>query len=1025
MIDQKHNKLIGLTHIVFLICCLFYSVHALAAPPSGSSPPINVSCDIVTDYQVANLNEIKSKGGGVASTVEFVEIKILANNTNVAGWEICFSDNPTKESCTAIGVGNGTWYTTTQTTGLPDNASTHPMGTTYYDANTWITYVATNVKADEGEVILRSSSGDSGLVLDYIRYSGMDVCGDGLERWNLTHDGTGGSLDVLGLVSEPDDFTVCSACFGARDPSQKDFARSDPDGSGDWGNNGDAPSEGSTNDTSGGTAGSFNITIFSPGSTCSTDGQIGGAPLRERVIIEVLNNGGNTLTNFNGIVNLTTSNNHGNWYTTDGTGASADPALGILSDTAGDDNGAASYDFDPNDNGFVSLYFDNQHAETMTITVTLDGDPGTFAFSAPLQFLDNVFVVNVSEPNPPFNTTPNDLVPIAGRPHQFQIQMMRRDTSLTPNDCGPASNYNIPSIKAWYTPGPEHPVGATAPSLNATSITTAEPVAANFPASFASGVATFNLNTTDVGKFALVFKDDFSGFADVDIDSDPINLTVRPFGFDIDTSDQRQNDYSVDGLLDGDLLVDGDDGNATYAADENGSVFARAGEDFTVTVTAVRWQSGDDVGDDGVPDTGANLTDNLPTNSYGQELITPATVDITHAVTLPTPTPDTGSLSGGLAITGFTNGAADVTLSFDEVGILEFSADDTSYLTTGVGITGIAPNYGRFVPYVFETSLNIPEFNPACGIFGYIGQPFTYATAPVITLTARAKETPPGFNTKTDNYTGNFFKLTDAKLLADGNLSYSSFLGTLDLGNVMLLLADPVIADNGDGTATLTFSDGGGIAFNRGNPEDPFAADIALSIDIFDEDDVFAGDINGVSINPVSFGTASAGNGIDFTDADLDLMDNEKEQRWGRLILDNAFGSELLPLEVSVRAEYQSNGDFITSTDDGCTAYNSAAITFSNHSGITAGANLTASGAGTLINGADDDANPLILSNTLPETGFVDATHNIDFWLKYDWDGIDNPPTPDGDLYDDDPTSRATWGIFAGPDEFIYIREPW
>lgn len=442
-------------------------------------------------------------------------------------------------------------------------------------------------------------------------------------------------------------------------------------------------------------------------------------------------------------------------------------------------------------------------------------------------------------------------------------------------------------------------------------------------------------------------------------------------------------------------------------------------------MTAVRWQSGDDVGDDGVPDTGANLTDNLPTNSYGQELITPATVDITHAVTLPTPTPDTGNLSGGLAITGFTNGAADVILSFDEVGILEFSADDTSYLTTGVGITGIAPNYGRFVPYVFEASLNTPEFNPACGIFGYIGQPFTYATAPVITLTARAKESPPGFNTRTDNYTGNFFKLTDAKLLADGNLSYSSFLGTLDLGNVMLLLADPVIADNGDGTATLTFSDGGGIAFDRGNPEDPFAADIALSLDIFDEDDVFAGDINGVSINPVSFGTAaSAGNGIDFTDVDLDLMDNEKEQRWGRLILDNAFGSELLPLEIPIRAEYQSSGDFITSTDDGCTVYNSAAITFSNHSGITAGANLTASGTGTLINGVDDDTNPLILSNTLPETGFVDATHNIDFWLKYDWDGIDNVPA-DGDLYDDDPTSRISWGVFAGPDEFIYIREPW
>lgn len=1019
MINQRHINPISLFNVVVLIICTLYSSDAPAPPPGPTAPPINIACDTTADYTIANLNEIKSKGGASNPSVEFVEVKILADNTDISGWEICFSDNPTKEDCTEMGLGDGTWHFGGNT-GDDDDS---PDGNTEFDNGAYLIYDAKNVKADAGEILLRSSvGGESGtIVLDYIRYDNTPgICGDGNERWNITDDNGSSGLDITVLGSEPDDYTACSACFDSRDPNQKDFARSEPDGTGDWGNNGDTPSEGSTNDT-GGTSGSFTITFNNaPGSTCSTDSSL---DIREPVSITVLNNGGNPLTNFDGVIELSTNTGHGSWFTTEGDGGfSLDPPqnTGTLTDSTLDD-GFATYDFDPDDSGTITLYLANEHAETVQVTVTDQSDPGVFSSLGGLSFSDNIFVVSVVEPNAPFNTSPDDLVPIAGRPHQLQIEMMRRDTSITPNDCGPASSYAETSVKTWYTTGANHPAGAAAPSLNATSLTTSEPsdpTADNFPITFTAGVASFNLITTDVGQFTLHFKDDLGSFITNDIISDPISFTVRPFGFDIDTSNLRFDDWTDNSALDDSTGVD-----STYAADENGSVFTKAGEDFTVTVTAVTWDTNDDDGDsggtadDGVPDPEANLTDNSATNSFGQELITPATVDITHSVILPaSPPPEgIGTLTGGSNVGGFSNGAANATLTFDEVGIIALSANHINYLSSSVEITGTAQNYGRFTPYVFESSVNTPAFTPGCGTFTYIGQEFTYATNPVISLTARAKGTAPAYGNKTDNYTGNFFKLTDAKLLSSGSKTYSVAAGSLDLGKVMLLATDPVITNNSDGTATLTFNDGGGIAFNRGSPEDPFDADIALSINVLDEDDVFAGNADGTTANPLSFGTATTG--ISFG--------GNKEQRWGRLLLENAFGSELLPLEIPIRAEYQSSGDFITNSDDNCTSYDGSNITFSNANGVTIGVNLTASGNGTLINGVDDDANSLIITNTLNEIGNVKVTHSTNFWLKYDVNGVDDDVPPDGDLYDDNPEATATWGIFKGPNEFIYIREPW
>jgi hypothetical protein len=53
--------------------------------------------------------------------------------------------------------------------------------------------------------------------------------------------------------------------------------------------------------------------------------------------------------------------------------------------------------------------------------------------------------------------------------------------------------------------------------------------------------------------------------------------------------------------------------------------------------------------------------------------------------------------------------------------------------------------------------------------------------------------------------------------------------------------------------------------------------------------------------------------------------------------------------------------------------------------------------------------------------GFVDVTVPAPDWLKYNWDGIDQGT--DGNLFDDNPRARATFGKRKGTDKVIIRRE--
>jgi hypothetical protein len=404
-----------------------------------------------------------------------------------------------------------------------------------------------------------------------------------------------------------------------------------------------------------------------------------------------------TKNDYVGNVNISTSSNHGDWNKITATNT---PVNGVA------DYGTATHLFDLADNGHVQLGLSNQHADDLTVTVS-DGVSST---SSSFSFRDNVFIITpTTENGSPLSTTEV----VVGRDHVFQIELWTKDPDTA--NCEKATNYNedTNNIYAWYTPDAAHPAGAVAPTLNDFALTTAPEKTS---ITFTNGVATPPaLRTTDVGKYVLNIKD-ASGFA-VDPDGTPLviegssaTLTVRPFGFNLDFTNARFDDWADNGVLDGSA----DD--TSYAANADGSAFITAGADFAMNITAIQWQAGDDTDNNGIPDSGANLTDNPAAVNFGQETPPPSltfgytlngvtnggnldvsnsassgTTDIGHLLTLPFTNAE------------FTNGSTAPTLNWDEVGIIDLSVNLADYLgTSGVNITGNAINVGRFYPDHFD-----------------------------------------------------------------------------------------------------------------------------------------------------------------------------------------------------------------------------------------------------------------------------------------------------------------------------------
>jgi hypothetical protein len=333
------------------------------------------------------------------------------------------------------------------------------------------------------------------------------------------------------------------------------------------------------------------------------------------------------------------------------------------------------------------------------------------------------------------------------------------------------------------------------------------------------------------------------------------------------------------------------------------------------------------------------------------------------------------------------------------VGAITLKASDTSFASVDAAdsdeaemtIESAAVSVGRFVPDHFDVSPNTPIFTPGCGSFTYQGQPFTLATAPILTVTARNAA-----GNTTENYTGSLWKLSAGGL----NPVWSASAGTVS--SVDISLPAPTVTDDGGGSGTLTFGVGAGLRFQRTGPAAPYNASLNLSASLIDAD--------GVSFE-----------GNPYTLSGIGFVAGQSQVRFGRLRMANANGSERLPLPVATTAQYWTGQGFAMNLADHCTALPTPALTFFTQSADNhlASGETSASHNATLIAG---NAGLRLSAPGAGNSGYVEVGFTAPEWLRYNWDGVDQPGDASG-LYDDNPRVRASFGKRKGRDRIIIRRE--
>ena len=533
----------------------------------------------------------------------------------------------------------------------------------------------------------------------------------------------------------------------------------------------------------------------------------------------------------------------------------------------------------------------------------------------------------------------------------------------------------------------------------------------------ANGVAAFTMNYSDVGQLRLHTRWPAGGPAEMSGASAP--FVVRPFGFTISNIIRTSDSFAN-----------------PAAADATGTAFIRAGQPFTLTVTAINQSS-------------------VATPNYGKEtapegvLLTPALVAGLGLTAIPALGNNTiaGTEFGAGGAVVDANGVATVTnINWGEVGIITItpSVGDGDYLGAGNTTGTTTGNVGRFFPDHFAltgaptlTNRAVLACAPA-STFSYMGEGMN------LVFSLRAENLA---NSVTQNYrtsgvpAQNFAKLSAASTSA---YNFGARSGVTNLtGRISSLYpgSAPMFVD---GVLALTAGDPVRMAVGRNNtgpapqdnPDGPYAA-TAFGIAPVDSDTVAMGtldlDVDGVG-------------GNDHTNLGVST-----ELRFGRLRLTNAVGSEKLALQVPMQTQHWSSAGFITNTDDSCTTFARSAIVLDGYTGAVApgGGNCKtfvqqdpitfSSGVGTLTLAAPTSGATGTLRLT-PNLGTVVSGSYCDnassgedpataaslSYLFGRWDDATTAESPDdaNTAQDDNPRARAAFGIYgAQPRNFIFFRE--
>jgi hypothetical protein len=734
-----------------------------------------------------------------------------------------------------------------------------------------------------------------------------------------------------------------------------------------------------------------------------------GVACEDQTITITAHNASHNPVSANGLtVALSTSNGRGTWTgIVAGGGALSDP-------TAGD--GAATYTFAAGSNS-VSLTFRYANLATASETFSFNVSGGGFSESSGS--------ANAGD-DPPFTmaqagfqfrnvTDATTLIPaqIAAKPSNagfgartIRLRAIRTDTAT--GACTGLFGSQSRTVDLGAECNNAASCAGRQVNINGTNIATSNDNGGAGAAAYtgislafnASSEADLSITYPDAGRMLLHARYDLdTAVAGFEMTGASNPFAVRPFAFHL-------SGPGIPGVT----------GPA-------GSVFKKAGENFDVTVTAVGWQAGDDANNDGMPDSGANLADNLVLPNFGQE--TPAeSVTLTHTLVAPAGGAS-GSLTGAL-FSGFAGGSRTNAMSWSEVGSIALDAALTggNYLGDGGNAVGTVGPLGRFIPDHFFLAPGATLTNRAAlacapaSSFTYLGERLGLS----FTLQARNSA-----NAVTQNYgTANGFAKLDPATVAQ--LGLGALSGTTDL-----------TARIGSPAASGSFvfgaaSIGATLAIDRAAaPDGPYVA-TRIGIAPADSDAVrlrasdYDMDVDGAGGN------------------DHQQVGANTEVRFGRLRSFNASGTTLLDLPLRLETQHYTGTGFVRNSADSCTRLDATAIGIDNATSnlvpiadcktalridsaqiqfqngqLASGVNLRLLKPGGAYNGSVNLTVNLGAATSVAKTctsqgpaGYVDATSANLPYLRSNWGS---------GAFDDDPVSRATFGIYRNADEFIYFRE--
>jgi len=430
---------------------------------------------------------------------------------------------------------------------------------------------------------------------------------------------------------------------------------------------------------------------------------------------------------------------------------------------------------------------------------------------------------------------------------------------------------------------------------------------------------------------------------------------------------------------------------ACASQDASCSLFKKAGDTFDLKVKAACWTD----------DADTDFTDNPVTPNFALNAIT-----ITPSLISPL-----GGSNGNLDVSSFNFATSDsgthtISQAISEVGVFTFGVTPPNYFGETLSTTD-SRSIGRFYPDHFKiTSSNDGAFgdNACTGSgFSYSGQNFSYSSNPNLTITAYNAATTPAV---TQNYTGDFVKLAATDFSVSSPTTDATQLGAdnTNLARLLWAPAAPSLTDNADGSLRFSFGNDSYRYLHEANSLiGPFNNTVNLIFTAITDSD-------SVSTKSLPHTLQPGGESI----------------RFGRLAIANAHGSELVPLDITVQAEYFNGTNWQTNTVDQCTTLNLASHFQLNNTGswvLASSAMIIEAGSTTasLTNNSPLVNGSAVLTLSAPgedNQGYVDIGSQLSSshsWLLGDYDG-------DGS-YDDDPLGRASFGLFKGSDNILFRRE--